>query len=82
MWDGDPEKKTNANVSWNTVCQPCGEGGLGIKDFYVWSHACLAMKLWDVARGKECLWVKWLHTYRLKGIAVWGYKEKQMDHWF
>ncbi|GAA0175986.1 hypothetical protein LIER_29061 [Lithospermum erythrorhizon] len=71
-----------AKVSWDTVCLPLVEGGLGFKDMFDWNQVCLCKLLWNIASRKETLWVQWVHTVRLKGVSVWGYKKRKKDPWY
>lgn len=37
--------------------------GLGIRSVFDWNHACMMTHLWDIARRKDSLWVKWCHMF-------------------
>lgn len=60
-------------VAWEDVCLPKNEGGLGLRDINVWNQAFLTKQLWDILRGKESLWVKWIHSTYLKSQDFWAW---------
>lgn len=64
-------KKYGAKVAREEVCSPKKEGGLGVKNILVWNKAQMIRHLWDLARKKNSLWVKWGHTYMLSGRSLW-----------
>ena len=72
VWTGTEMKKTGAKVAWFEVCSPKKEGGLGIRSAVEWNKASMMRHLWDIARKKDSLWVKWRHVYMLKGRSLWG----------
>ncbi|GAA0184349.1 reverse transcriptase [Lithospermum erythrorhizon] len=81
LWSGKDEGTYNAKVSWAIICLPLTEGGLGFENLSTWNTVCLC-KLWNIASRNETLWVKWVHTVRLKGGSIWNYKKRDMDIWF
>ena len=72
IWSGPELNKNGAKVAWADICCPHKEGGLGIKDIVVWNKASMVRHIWDLARKKDSLWVKWCHQYRLKNKSLWG----------
>ncbi|GAA0169513.1 hypothetical protein LIER_43851 [Lithospermum erythrorhizon] len=38
----------------------------------VWYSVCLCKLLWNIASRKESLWVKWVHSLRLKDNESWA----------
>ncbi|GJU80585.1 putative RNA-directed DNA polymerase [Tanacetum coccineum] len=66
LWCQGEMKKGKAKVSWEVVCFPKNEGGLGIHLLKVnTSH------IWGLLSNKESLWVKWIHTYKLNWRTLW-----------
>ncbi|GKD95567.1 hypothetical protein Tco_1379464 [Tanacetum coccineum] len=39
-----------------------------IEDFNI---ALMATYIWSILTHRESIWVKWLHTYKLKGCSFW-----------
>ncbi|GAA0175607.1 reverse transcriptase [Lithospermum erythrorhizon] len=81
LWSGKEGGRSIAKVAWDTVCLPLKEEGLGFKSIQVWSTVCLCKMLWNIVARKESLWVKWVHTVRLKGVSIWAYKKRDSDPW-
>ncbi|KAK9049037.1 hypothetical protein SSX86_031996 [Deinandra increscens subsp. villosa] len=73
LWSQGKRVKGAAKVSWNVVCRPKGEGGLGIRCITDMNRALLAKHVWSILTRRSSLWVDWIYTYRLKnrtsGIA-------------
>lgn len=74
LWGGADMAKGKAKVAWKDVCLPKSEGGLGIKPLFLWNKTLMAFHLWSVVVNRQSLWVKWIHTYRLKGRSFWEVK--------
>lgn len=50
-------------VAWDEVCAPKKEGGLGIKNIYVWNKACMVKHLRDLARKTDSVVQMVSHIY-------------------
>nr|GEU87602.1 hypothetical protein [Tanacetum cinerariifolium] len=57
-------KRGKACVSWNSMCKPKVEGGLGIKSLDSWNKALMSKHIWNIITQKKSLWVRWINTYR------------------
>ena len=71
IWSGADLAQGKAKVAWKDVCMTKEEGGLGIKPLFIWNKALMAFHLWSVVANRQSMWVKWIHTYRLKGRSFW-----------
>ncbi|KAL0427838.1 UNVERIFIED_CONTAM: hypothetical protein Slati_2958600 [Sesamum latifolium] len=61
-----------AKVSWQQVCQPIEEGGLGIRDLFALNRGLMSRHLWKLILGdRSSLWVNWIMHYRLREHSVW-----------
>ncbi|GKC39248.1 RNA-directed DNA polymerase, eukaryota [Tanacetum coccineum] len=60
-----------AKVSWDAVCKPKDQGGLGLKNLGIWNEVLMVKHLWNVASKKDTLWVKWISVEILKGWSIW-----------
>ena len=58
-------------VSWESVCLPKEEGGLGIRRLESFNVALITSHVWSILVLKESLWVKWIHTHKLRGLNFW-----------
>ncbi|GJS43380.1 putative reverse transcriptase domain, reverse transcriptase zinc-binding domain protein [Tanacetum coccineum] len=73
LWCQGDMKKGKAKVAWDVVCLPKREGGLGIRRLETFNKALISTHIWSIITGKESLWVKWIHSYKLKGRCFWDY---------
>nr|GEX08151.1 reverse transcriptase domain, reverse transcriptase zinc-binding domain protein [Tanacetum cinerariifolium] len=71
LWCQGDMKKWKAKVAWEVVCLPKKEGGLGIRRLDIFNKALIASHIWSILFGKDSLWVKWIHAYKLKGRYFW-----------
>ncbi|GJU65543.1 sodium/hydrogen exchanger 6 [Tanacetum coccineum] len=53
------------------VSMPKHEGGLGIRRIEDFNIALMATHIWSILTHRESLWVRWVHTYKLKGRSFW-----------
>jgi hypothetical protein len=61
--------KAKAKVSWEKICVPKKEGGLGIKRLEVWNKASMMVHIWNLFARAGSLWVAWVEEVWLKGEA-------------
>ncbi|KAK4384290.1 hypothetical protein Sango_3075900 [Sesamum angolense] len=65
-------------VSWEVVCRPIEEGGLGIKDILALNRALMSKHLWAVIKqDRTCIWVDWIIQVRLGDCSIWTVKENK-----
>ena len=82
MWWGVELKHTGAKVSWEDVCLPKAEGGLGIKNVEIWNEATISKHIWFlISWGEESMWCQWVKSYLLKGRSFWHVKIPQDSSW-
>lgn len=62
-------------ISWNTVCSPIEDGGMGIRDLRAWNKALLMKTLWNIHMKKDTLWVKWVNHYYWDDITKWRWRK-------
>ncbi|GKA57344.1 hypothetical protein Tco_0756532 [Tanacetum coccineum] len=63
--------KGKAKVTWEVICLPKDEGGLGIHRLEYFNSALMVAHFWKLILLKESLWVKWIPEYKLKGRSFW-----------
>lgn len=56
LWKGHSGTVTGARVSWDHLCKPKSEGGLGLKRAAEWNKACLARLFWLLFNGSDSMW--------------------------
>ncbi|XP_058726214.1 uncharacterized protein LOC131597539 [Vicia villosa] len=67
IWTGKATNSRKSPVAWHHVCKPVKQGGLNILNLQVWNSVALMKSLWNICMKVDNLWVKWVHTYYLKG---------------
>ncbi|XP_023644828.1 uncharacterized protein LOC111832493 [Capsella rubella] len=72
-----------ARVSWITVTKPKDQGGLGIRDLYVWNKASIIKLIWLLFFQSGSVWVAWFRLHFLKGSLnnFWTMKKRQNYSW-
>ncbi|GJW80981.1 hypothetical protein Tco_0144956, partial [Tanacetum coccineum] len=60
-----------AKVAWDVVCLPKDEVGLGVKRLDLFNKALMSSHVWKLLVRKYSLWVKWIHTYKIKHRNFW-----------
>ncbi|XP_074283602.1 uncharacterized protein LOC141608142 [Silene latifolia] len=78
LWEGGAEYTRPPMVSWDKVCTPKKEGGLGLRNLTTWNMAAVGKLAWWVTNRPDKLWVQWVHHIYLKG-ANWGEYNPTMD---
>nr|XP_016438087.1 PREDICTED: uncharacterized protein LOC107764077 [Nicotiana tabacum] len=76
LWTGDAEPTKKALIAWERLCSPKAAGGLNFIDVELWNEVAICKLLWNICTRKEKLWVHWVHTYYVKGQAVWNVEPK------
>ena len=66
LWDGSVDRHTHRRT-WERLCLPIKEGGLGFKDFTAIKEA-FSMKLWVRLREGKSLWAHFMPQKYFAGI--------------
>lgn len=74
-------KKDKAKVTWEIVCLPKNEGGLGIRSLEKWNIALMTTHIWNSLMRKDSLWVNWINEYRLKECSFWQVRIRADADW-
>ncbi|KAL0444885.1 UNVERIFIED_CONTAM: hypothetical protein Slati_2211200 [Sesamum latifolium] len=62
----------HAKVSWQQVCRPVSEGGLGIRDTLALNKSLMSKHLWKIiVADRSSIWVDWIIRYRLRDNSIW-----------
>ena len=70
-----------ARVTWETICFPKYEGGLGLKNMVSWNKACILQNIWAIIVKAGSLWIAWIHEYVLKDRSIWQIPEAKNGSW-
>jgi hypothetical protein len=71
FWEGQGTKKKYHLVKWQDICQPKGQGGLGVTDTKMMNIALMEKLIWRCFWGQneELLWLKLLRAkYRVSDL--------------
>ncbi|KAJ0725657.1 putative RNA-directed DNA polymerase [Helianthus annuus] len=71
LWAQGNDIKGKAKVRWEKVSLPKKEGGLGIRSIADMNNALMVSHIWSLLTMRESLWVKWIHSYRIRGRNFW-----------
>ncbi|XP_042483480.1 uncharacterized protein LOC122063840, partial [Macadamia integrifolia] len=55
IWSGDPETAKGVTVSWDSICKPKQEGGLGIRRLRDVNKAFLCKQVWNIRHSTSAL---------------------------
>lgn len=81
LWFGDIAKRTNAKVSWDKVCLPKSESGLGLRNLLVWNKVLSLKLVWLLFSKSGSLWVAWMKEHRLKRVNYWWAEHQCRSSW-
>ncbi|KAJ0572336.1 putative reverse transcriptase zinc-binding domain-containing protein [Helianthus annuus] len=81
LWSGGSNQVSKPKVAWKSVCLPKFEGGLGIRNISDVNKALLTNHIWSLITKRESLWVKWIHSYRIKGKSFWNLSSRGSLSW-
>uniref|UniRef100_A0A2N9J1W3 Reverse transcriptase domain-containing protein n=1 Tax=Fagus sylvatica TaxID=28930 RepID=A0A2N9J1W3_FAGSY len=62
-------------VTWDKVCLPKREGGLGLKRVEDWNRAAILKHIWSLFTQLGSLWVAWIHRHLIKDKCFWTIKK-------
>ncbi|GJY92691.1 putative RNA-directed DNA polymerase, eukaryota, reverse transcriptase zinc-binding domain protein, partial [Tanacetum coccineum] len=74
-------KRGKAKIAWEDICLPKCEGGLGLHNLEVFNYALMTTHIWNIISSKDSLWVRWIHTYKLRGRTTWDVPVKDEMSW-
>nr|GEW15224.1 hypothetical protein [Tanacetum cinerariifolium] len=75
------KSRGKAKVAWDDICLPIREGGLGLRCLEVFNLALMTTHIWHIISNKELLWVRWIHTYKLRGHTFWDIYPSNAMSW-
>jgi hypothetical protein len=70
LWSGS-DVQAKAKVSWERLCVPKKEGGLGIRRLDLWNQVSMLNHIWNLFAKAGSLWVAWIESNWLKGKSLW-----------
>ncbi|XP_075074761.1 uncharacterized protein LOC142162319 [Nicotiana tabacum] len=71
-------------TSWTAkTLSSAGRGwrGLNITNLRIWNRAAIVKTCWDLAHKQDKLWIRWIHTYYIKGHNFTNWTIPQQACW-
>ncbi|GKD52832.1 hypothetical protein Tco_1286219 [Tanacetum coccineum] len=81
LWCNGEYRRCKAKVSSDDICLLKRVGGLGLRSLEVFNLALMTNYIWNIVSNKESLWVRWIHTYKLRGRTLWDIRTKADMSW-
>ena len=81
LWSGNIEKLKGAKVSWEALCLPKEEGGLGLRRLLEWNKTLSMRLIWRLFAPKGSLWAHWHHHHHLRNRSFWSVEPASNDPW-
>ncbi|XP_043697190.1 uncharacterized protein LOC122647970 [Telopea speciosissima] len=81
LWSGPSLQRKTHFISWDAICKPKSEGGLGIKRIKDMNIAGIMKQIWWIASKQDRLWVKWVQQRYLKQESLWTVKGLNNCSW-
>ncbi|XP_074291435.1 uncharacterized protein LOC141618228 [Silene latifolia] len=69
-------------ISWDKICKPKTEGGLGLKDDAIWNQAAIGKLVWWIFANPDQLWVKWVNHIYIKQKTWIDYSPPPDSSWY
>ncbi|XP_021994822.1 uncharacterized protein LOC110891434 [Helianthus annuus] len=72
LWSQDTSfQRGKTKVSWNSICKPKYEGGLGLRRIQDVNKALMVSHIWSIITKRDSLWVQWIYSNRLRNSNFW-----------
>lgn len=81
IWIGSSNISRKSPIAWNFFRSPKKCGGLNIIELSSWNNTTMLKLPWNLCNKSDSLWVKWVHTYYIKGVTVMDMKETNSYSW-
>ena len=81
LWSGKVGNARRAKVSWECVCLPKEEGGLGLRRVKDSNDASVMKHIWNMFYRKDSLWVAWVQRLYLRQGSVWCARTPSFCSW-
>ncbi|KAJ9562228.1 hypothetical protein OSB04_007388 [Centaurea solstitialis] len=81
LWAQGESPQGKCKLSWDMVCRPLANGGLGIRKLSVWNRAMVTKHLWDILTSRTTLWVDWIRLNYIQGGSFWTMIPKNSWSW-
>ena len=80
LWFGHGSKRS-IFVSWDDVCRPKDEGGLGIRRPKDTNLVGIIRLLWELETNTDALSMQWMRKKYLRESSIWCARPPQIGSW-
>lgn len=81
LWNGAPQSARGAKVSWDIICTPKKEGGLGLRKLADWNQVLALKLIWLLFAAGGSLWVSWIKRHKIGSASFWELEPLLGDSW-
>lgn len=81
LWRGAPQSARGAKISWDIICTPKIEGGLGLRKLADWNHVLALKLIWLLFASGGSLWVSWMRINKIGAANFWELEPHRGDSW-
>ena len=81
-WGHDQSERKLHLVSWDKICRPRKEGGLGLKKFGLMNQAMLAKQFWRIGQNPQSLISKTFKAKYFPNSSIYDCVPKPHHSWF
>ena len=81
LWSGSPTQTHKAKVSWEDLCFPKDEGGLGVRKLRDSARVFALKLIWRLFTQASSLWVSWVRHYLLRYNSFWDVRDESKGSW-
>lgn len=81
LWRGAPQSAKSAKISWEIVCTPKAEGGLGLRRLAEWNKVLALKLIWLLFAAGGSLWVSWMRRHMIGSNNFWELEPRRGDSW-
>ena len=81
LWSGSPTQTHKAKVSWEDLCFPKDEGGLGVRKLRDSARVFALKLIWRLFTQSTSLWVSWVRHYLLRYNSFWDVRDDSKGSW-
>ncbi|KAL2904979.1 LINE-1 retrotransposable element ORF2 protein [Bienertia sinuspersici] len=82
LWSGQWHLNKPGYISWENVCRPKKEGGMGFKNIHQWNSANMGRYVWAIETKQDSLWLKWVNSVYLRDQEWWNYEPPVDASWY
>ncbi|XP_075074890.1 uncharacterized protein LOC142162436 [Nicotiana tabacum] len=81
IWSGTNTITKRPLIAWDKMCLPKSARGYNLMNLQVWNKVAITIIHWDLAQKKEKTWIRWIHTYYIKGQSILEMNIPQQASW-